>query len=193
MHYGAVFWAILILEIIIVSPINMKKSKKGRFYLFKLLGRVILTPCVKSSFMIIWVTEQLSSFNQPFGDLFYTICYVASNDSNYCSTRSPFASTAYILTIFSYRIIQNLKMWHQNTMNKADHKYSFVDPPFIGSFRGLSAFITTLFALFDRLKLFEGTFTVWLVLSIITTLYSWFIDIRLDWGILSFGSRNCLR
>ena len=154
LHYGAIFWLILVSLTLAISPLNLSKSRKDRFYFLKMLGRVILTPCVKSSFMLIWFTEQMSSFNQPFGDLFYTICFVSSNDATYCTAKSPFASTAYILLIFSYRMIQNLKLWHQNTMQKPDKVYNFRDPPFVGFFRGLAAFITTLLALFDRLKLF---------------------------------------
>lgn len=78
-------------------------------------------------------------------------------------------------------------------MLKPDKKYDYSAPQFLGFFRGLFAFITALLALLDRLKLYQGSFTVWLVSSIITTLYSWFIDIRFDWGILNTQSHNCLR
>ena len=171
----------------------MTKYKRKKFNFLKILGRVIASPCIKVNFLIIWVTEQLASFNQPFGDLFYTICFVSSNNPQYCITSAPYASSGYILTIFLYRMIQNLKLWHQNTMNKPDKKYDFKAPQFIGFFRGLFAFITALFALLDRLKVFNGAFIVWLVLSIITTLYSWYIDIRYDWGIFDRKSKTFLR
>lgn len=78
-------------------------------------------------------------------------------------------------------------------MRRADKKYDFKAPQFIGFFRGLFALLTTIFALFERLKLFNGTFTLWLVFSIWTTLYSWFIDIKYDWGILDFKQKYLLR
>ncbi len=90
-------------------------------------------------------------------------------------------------------MIQNLKLWHQNTIAKPNKEYDFKAPPFLGFFRGLFSFLTAILALFDRIKLYNGAFYVWLVCSIITTLYSWFIDIRFDWGILNINSKNCLR
>lgn len=78
-------------------------------------------------------------------------------------------------------------------MKKVDKKYDFKAPQFIGFFRGLFAFMTAIFALFQRLKLFQGTFTLWLVFSIWTTLYSWFIDIKYDWSILDLKQKYFLR
>jgi hypothetical protein len=45
-------------------------------------------------------------------------------------------------------MIQNLKLWRQNAKIKDNKKVSYRDPPFIGFFRGLFAFITTILALF---------------------------------------------
>lgn len=199
LDFGIIFWGIMIFSTIIVALISSlpfssaQAKKKGRYLLFKLLRNVILTPCIPITFMIIWTTEQLSSFNQPFGDLYYTICFVATHHAPSCSSTSPYASTSYIMTIFMYRMIQNLKLWHQITMKKPDKKYDFKAPQFLGFFRGLFAFCTSLFSLLDRLKLYHGSFEVWLVFSIVTTLYSWFIDIRFDWGILNIHEKNCLR
>ena len=118
---------------------------------------------------------------------------MSTDNAQSCQASAPHASSAYILTIFIYRMIQNMKLWRQLTMLKPDKKYDFKAPQFLGFFRGLFAFFTALFGLLDRLKVFEGVFVVWLVLSILTTLYSWFIDIRFDWGILNRRSRSCLR
>lgn len=90
-------------------------------------------------------------------------------------------------------MIQNLKLWHQNAQIKNVQKISFMDPPFIGFFRGLFSFITTILGLFERRKLFHGTFTLWIIFSAWTTLYSWFIDIRYDWGIFNWKSKTLLR
>lgn len=158
-----------------------------------MLVKIIFTPCITISFLIIWVTEQLSSFNQPFGDFFYTICSVANGNYSLCSTQSIYASTTYILFIFLYRMIQNLKLWHQNTMQTVEKKYDFKAGPFVGFFRGLLSFITTIFAFLNRLNAFNGIFAIWLTFSIITTLFSWFIDIKYDWGIFDRKSKNFLR
>ncbi len=192
-HLGGIFWAILIFQLFLFAPSDFFNENKGRFYFYKLLGRVIASPFIRINFIIIWFTEQLSSFNRPFGDFYYTICFISSSNAKFCLDSSPYASSAYIILIFIYRIIQNSKLWHQNTMLKPDKKYVFTDPPFLGILRGVLSFLTALLALFDKLQLFKGAFYLWLVSSIITTLYSWFYDIRYDWGILNLDSKTCLR
>lgn len=192
-HFGAIFWVILLVETIVIEPLLKKISNRNNFPFFKLMGQVLTTPCIKINFIIIWFTEQLTSFTQPFGDMFYTVCYVSSGNSQTCLNWSPYASSAYIMTLLVYRMIQNMKLWHQNTMLKPDKKYDYSAPQFLGFFRGLFAFITAILALLDRLKLYQGALIVWLVSSAVTTLYSWFIDIKYDWGILNTHSRNCLR
>lgn len=109
--------------------------------------KVLLTPFIPMNMIIIWVTEQLSSFNQPFGDLFYTVCFFSSRNATFCQKNAPYASTAYILFIFLYRMIQNMKMWYQNAQKRPDKKLQFNDPPFIGFFRAVLSSITTVFAL----------------------------------------------
>jgi hypothetical protein len=154
---------------------------------------MILTPCVTITFLIVWVTEQFSSFNQPFGDFFYTICYTANRNSPYCTTNSAYASTAFILLIILYRMIQNLKIWQQDTLKSETRKYAFNAPPFICFLGGLTAFITTIISVLNRLKVFEGIFYLWLAFSIIATIYAWVIDVHYNWGFISRKSKQCLR
>lgn len=192
-QFGIIFWGILIFSTIVLAPLTASNKKSGRYLFFRLLANAIMTPCIPINFMIIWMTEQLASFNQPFGDFYYTICFVSTKHAPTCASTSSYASTAYIMTVFLYRMIQNLKLWHQITMKKPDKKYDLKAPQFLGFFRGFFAFCTSLFSLLDRLKLYQGSFEVWLVFSIISTLYSWFIDVRFDWGILNIHQKNCMR
>lgn len=106
------------------------------------------------SFLIIWTTEQLASLNQPFQDLYYTICYTIRKDAKWCKGSSPNFGTAYIMIIFAYRIIQSFKMFHQITMAKPDKKYDFMAGPFIGGIRACMSFVSALIALFLRINLF---------------------------------------
>lgn len=168
-------------------------SQKGRIFFYKILWKVIMTPCIPASFLIIWMTEQLVSFNQPFQDLFYTICYVAKNDSVLCKKYTPNFGTSYILVMFLYRVIQNLKTFHQNAMSREDKKYQFTTGPFIGAIRGAMGFLSSLIALFLRLKLFENVFILWIVIASITTFYSWLVDVIGDWGLVQINTDRLFR
>ena len=148
--------------------------------------KVIISPCIPIDFLIIWVSEQLVSFVQPFGDLFYTLCQLMSSDSAYCTSQTPNFTSAYVMTMLFLRMVQNLKFWYQNTQASATKKYNFQAPPFLGFIRGFFGFNTAIAALVYRLKLFETSFAYWLVLSIVTTLVSWLVDLKGDWGLLGY-------
>lgn len=65
-----------------------------------------------------WVTDQLNSFNQPFGDLYYTVCFTASRNQPLCQRYSPFASSGFILALLLLRLIQGIKNWYVNAKKK---------------------------------------------------------------------------
>jgi|JI10StandDraft_1071094.scaffolds.fasta_scaffold474970_1 hypothetical protein len=94
------------------------------------------------------------SFNQPVGDLFYTICHTASKDVSYCFKNSANFSSGYIMVMFLYRVIQSFKFFLQITMLRTDKKYDFMAGPFIGMIRAALSLITAGIALINRQKLF---------------------------------------
>lgn len=78
-------------------------------------------------------------------------------------------------------------------MNTYDKKYDFMQGPFIGGLRATMSFITTLIALLHKLKLFENSFQVWVGFAAVTTLYSWLVDVKGDWGFFDYKNRQILR
>lgn len=111
--FGEIFWLIVLIYILIPIP------WKGSLYFLKTMRKVVLSPCIKITFLMIWVTEQFVSLSQPFGDMFYTICHLIENDAPRCTSLTPNFTTSYILIVLLYRMIQNLKFWHQNTQASA--------------------------------------------------------------------------
>ncbi len=145
------------------------------------------------SFMIIWITEQMVSFNQPMGDFFYTICYTSTKDSGFCNKNTSYFSSAYIMTMFLYRIIQSIKFFQQITMARADKKYDFMAGPFIGMIRATMSLLTAGTALINKQKLFDNALYLWIVFASVTTFYSWLVDLKGDWGLLDYRSGKILR
>ena len=95
------------------------------------------------------------SFNQPFGDFFYTVCFVSTlmhsdEDQKWCVDKSVYFSTAYIMIMFVFRMIQSAKLFRQITMQRPDKKYDFMVAPFLGFFRALLSLTTAGIALINR-------------------------------------------
>ena len=145
-YFGEVFWLIIILHVFIPLPIL---NYKQRLYFVKLMLNVVLSPCVPMSFLIIWVSEQLVSFVQPFGDLFYTICNFTTRDGSNCRALTPNFISAYVITMFTLRIFQNLKFWHQVSI--PNKKHDFWAPQFMGFVRATFGLNTAIAALVPRL------------------------------------------
>ena len=181
--FGEVFWIAVFAYILLPLPIL---QYEGRLYLLKLMVRVVFSPFIQMSFLIIWVSEQLVSLNQPFADLFYTICGFGTKDYERCRLMVPNFSSAYIIGIFAYRLIQNLKFWRQITQASPTKEYNFSAPQFLGSIRAFFGLNTAIAALLFRLSIFKTAQIYWLVMAIITTLVSWIVDLKGDWGLLGF-------
>ena len=183
-YYGELFWALLIAYLFLPLPIL---QHKGRHYFLKLLLDVIISPCIPMSFLIIWMSEQLVSLNQPFADLFYTICTFTSRDYPTCKKHVPNFSSALIMTMFAWRMLQNFKFWVQ--ISKAAKTYNFKAPPFLGFIRASFGLNTSIAALLLRLEVFPTAWNYWLAMAIITTIVSWIVDVRGDWGLFGFGDK----
>lgn len=180
LDFGELFWALITCYIFLPLPIL---NYKGRLYFIKILLRVIASPFIQMNFLIIWVSEQLVSLNQPFADFFYTICSYATKDYARCTKTVPNVSSVYIITMFSYRILQNLKFWRQISPKGEGN---FWAPPFLGFVRAFFGLNTAIAALLFRLDIFPTAKQYWIAIAIISTLVSWFVDMKGDWGLLGF-------
>lgn len=145
------------------------------------------------NFLIIWISEQIASLTQPCTDFFFTCCYFFSKDLGRCKYLMPNFNSGLVITIFIYRIIQSLKFWRQLTLARADKKYDFWSPPFLGTLRATSALLASTASIFYRLRLFSGALGLWLTFVIISTLWSWYVDLRGDWGLLNHQTKTLLR
>jgi hypothetical protein len=76
---------------------------------------------------------------------------------------------------------------------KGDKKYDFWLPPFLGVLRAVSGFLTGITAMLYRLNIFQNAKVLWIVVAIMSTLVSWYVDVRGDWGLLHHQSKTILR
>lgn len=188
--FGEVFWAIVLGYVFVPLPFI---DNSGRLSFLKLLLKVILSPCGVTTFFIAWVTEQLISFNQPMGDFFYTICYVSRREASWCLKHSSYFSSAYVITMYFYRIIANGKNYHALIHASGERKCNFLAPPFLSIVRSSLSVLTAVISIINRQKVFANSLTLWIVFAAITTVYSFIIDLRGDWGLLNFEKGYILR
>ena len=95
--------------------------------------------------------------------------------------------------MFLYRVIQSAKLFYQITMAREDKKYDFMAGPFLGLIRATLSFTTAGIALLYRQKVFQNALHLWLVFASVTTVYSWLVDLKGDWGLLDYRNKQILR
>lgn len=184
------FW--LIFLVYILNPLPILHSK-GRFYVIRLLFKSLFSIFFPMNFLIIWFSEQMVSLTQPITDFFYTCCYFFSKDLQRCKALTPNFNSGIVIGFFLLRMYQNMKFFIQQTNQKPDKKYDFWSPPFLGFCRASTGAIAATMAIFNRLKSFPAALPLWIVFISITTLVSWYVDVRGDWGLLNHQTRIFLR
>jgi hypothetical protein len=133
------------------------------------------------------------SLSQIFTDFFFTLVFFITKDYSKTIPIIQNVNSAVVLTIFFYRMYQNLKFWHQISQARTDKHYDFLAPPFLGFVRAFFGFCTGVTAIIYRFKLFTNAFVLWLVIAITSTLVAWYVDVRGDWGLLIHEHSTFLR
>jgi len=134
-YFGHIMWLFELIYFLVPIPYTYRQ---GKLFFLKLLGNVILSPFpfIKSSILIIWISEQFVSFSQPMVDFTYAICKLNNIDSKCDST--PDINLGILITLFTYRMIQNIKVLNQNGFR--------LIPPFYGIFRAFTSMLTAIAA-----------------------------------------------
>ena len=154
---------------------------------------MLVSPCGTLNFLIMWVAEQLISFNQPMGDFFYTMCFITRGDSTWCLKQTPNFSSAYIMFMYLFRISQAIRIVYLANRADPNKKFDFMEAPFLGSMRGILGLLTATSSILSRLNIFNAAFTMWVIVAAITTLWSWFVDVKADWGLFDYRKKKVLR
>ena len=71
-YLGGISWLVTFTYFFIPIPLT---NWRGRFYMLKLIARVIISPIMGVDFPIVWLTDQMVSLVTSFKDFAYSICY----------------------------------------------------------------------------------------------------------------------
>lgn len=171
-------------------PSNKILNPMGRMYSYKLLRDIVFKPTQPLSFKIAWSTDQLASFVGPLKDLEYTICFYSGNffnaeHVNYCQSKHRFSSGFIVAFIPLFlRIIQ--------CINNMYYKKSYFGVDFFNSIKYVIALIVVVFSFLTTLDSQGPYLNFWIIFALISTFYSSFWDLKMDWGFLTPGIKNHL-
>lgn len=186
-YLPAIIWSFLILYCVVPLPIL---NYQGRLYTIKLMFQSIISPIVGVSFAINWMTDQWISLNTPLRDLAYTVCFYTDlnfNDlvNNTCKNNSKFEVVALAGVIaLSYRVLQCIRLGiSEGTYFNSRH--------FINSLKYTTSLISTVSS-FVYNGGSSSFLVIWIISSVISTIFSFLWDLKMDWGLLTLNCRNTL-
>lgn len=185
----------------VVFLVNPTKTfmHEARFWLLRKLGRVFCAPFFFVAFADFWLADQLNSLVVVLLDFQYMICFYATNGGNWytafdygkCVDKTMFIRPVIACLPAWLRFAQCLRRY-RDTREKIPHlinalKYSTTFSVVIFS---------TLNAVYkDSYEQHNPFFYLWIISSIISSLYAYWWDMKMDWGLFdsNAGENRFLR
>uniref|UniRef100_A0AAY4A9I9 Xenotropic and polytropic retrovirus receptor 1 n=1 Tax=Denticeps clupeoides TaxID=299321 RepID=A0AAY4A9I9_9TELE len=175
---------------------------KSRFWLLKLLFRVVTAPFHRVEFADFWLADQLNSLGVVLMDLEYLICYYSIN----ITWSNPYDFEPYqekgTCNSYSYgvrAVIQCLPAWFrfvQCLRRYRDTKRAFPHLVNAGKY-STTFFVVTFTALYKTHKDLDTTVFFYLMIacSVVSSCYTLIWDLKMDWGLFdrSAGENTFLR
>jgi len=192
-YIALIIWFVLIGYMLF--PSKKYCNGQGRLYVFRLLQRIVCLSFFHVDFIMNWATDQIVSFVTPLKDLEYTFCYFIEYSfsgknslvtADVCSEKTIYIGfVASSLPLF-FRMVQCLRMTSQNWSQK-EYYYDILN-----FFKYFSSLLVAIFSFMSGTTS-QSTifFQIWIFFAVISTLYSYSWDIKMDWGLLK--TKNLLR
>lgn len=190
--YASTFVAILpylFFILYLIFPSRTIFNGRGRMWFFRLCWDIIRSPFYNFPFIVPWATDQLLTLTIAFRDLWYTVCYFinACGDAsmvNPCRENNIHAIEYIVLFIpLAYRIMQCLNRVYYNKSRKDKIIQA------LNTLKYTSSVISTIFSFYNKGNVM---FILWIVAVVISSLYSFFWDLKYDWCFLQKGSKHFL-
>ncbi|KAL4432633.1 hypothetical protein ABPG74_004926 [Tetrahymena malaccensis] len=176
-------------------------NPQGRKYFYKLLKLILCMPFRKMEFRIGWATDQLVSFITPLKDLVTAILfYTCDFSSNKVASDRTSSIQQIILTGFVMATIPSIMRSIQCCRAMYDEKQYFGTNNFYNLLKYQSSLLTSILSFmlslikFNKWDSYQTPFlVVWIISSAVSTLYSYYWDLKKDWGFLTKSKNKWLR
>lgn len=182
---------ICVLAAILLNPLNMM-LRSARFWILKTTWRIVCAPFYDVKFADFWLGDQLVSMAQVFRDLQFSSCFFLLKFSDGVSTVPDLKLCMSNLSLPSL-IAGGLPSWFRAAQCIRRYRDTKEAVPHLAntlkySFGLLDVVLVYLTALYSEDSLHPYIHLAYLINKIIQTLYSYYWDISMDWGLISFNS-----
>lgn len=182
-YLGGIVWIMFV--VYVIFPFKLF-NWKGRLYMWKVIVQCIIAPFTGVTFPIVWTTDQFISLVNPLKDFAYTICYYTQLDLQ--STSNSRCSSA-IEVVFVAGCIALIMRMLQCFRVGYDMKNYFCAPAFYNTLKYFCSLLTLLFSyLYTSAQ--PNIFAAWVVFAVISTLFSFYWDLKYDWGLLEKSRKH---
>uniref|UniRef100_A0A8D8ZHH5 Xenotropic and polytropic retrovirus receptor 1 homolog n=1 Tax=Cacopsylla melanoneura TaxID=428564 RepID=A0A8D8ZHH5_9HEMI len=194
--YTTPLFLIIIMTIFLFNP-TKTLYYEARFWTLKILTRVLMAPLFHVNFADFWLADQLNSLVPAVLDLQYLVCFYATDDSwMYNSTLPKDPSKCVDKVLYLRPIVACLPAWFrfaQCLRRYSDTKERF--PHLANAAKYATTFFVVLFSFLNLELSRRGSpsnvfFYLWILASLISSLYSYVWDIRMDWGLFESSASS---
>lgn len=191
-YFAQIFWLVFFGYLFIPHP---SKWRNGGLDIIHLLWMMLVSPLPGKllNFPVLFMSDQVISWNQPVSDIFYTICYTATKDSRHCLKLQPDFSFGYVVVVVIWRVAQVVKLCLMLYRLKSPRLWDPLEIQWIALARAFFGVITAASSFLYRLKIFGGAFPMWIAVASVSTVVSWLVDVKGDWGLLDYKHGTILR
>ena len=182
-------WAFIL--IYMLFPSKRCFNGKGRCYFYRLFKDILCFSCFKQiSFPMNWATDQLVSLIIPLCDFEYTICYYIKKISG-SNTADCQEADILIIPFLAASIPLIYRMTQCLNANRNNNGYILAKKQdFFNFLKYLITFLTVCFSLSYNINSdLESLFICWILIAVISSVYSYSWDVKMDWGFFENNQR----
>lgn len=188
---------VVIMLVFLINPVRTMRHQ-ARFWLLRILGRVVAAPFFHVGFADFWLADQLNSLVPVLVDFEYFICFYVTTldwteniDVVHCKDRNVGVMLRPVVACLPawFRFAQCLRRYR-------DTKEAFPHLVNAGKYSTTFCVVTfsTLFNMFkDQYEESEYNpfFFLWILSAVVSSCYTYIWDIKMDWGLFeSNGGEN---
>ena len=174
----------IIVFIYLFSPFYGTFNYLGRIYLGKLFIETMASITTTSDLRHTWLGDQMTSLVGPFRDIEYTVCYYVHYNNTFdekkrlCSSRRPIVI---LIGLYPYfiRFLQVIKtMWEKK----------IIFPDVLNAIKYILSMLVAISSYYSKtIDIFGKT---WLLIATFSSCWSYCWDMKMDYGLLQYGSSN---
>jgi len=165
---------------------------EARFWFLRTLGRACCAPFFHVGFPDFWLADQLNSLVLVLLDFQYMICFYATNEGNW-STATDY-NKCVDKTWFIRPIVACIPAWMrfaQCLRRYRDTREAF--PHLVNACKYTTTFFVVIFSTLykaypDGSNGYNPFFYLWIVCSVISSVFAYAWDIKMDWGLFDTNS-----